>query len=117
MMIHIFKSAKRKISRYFEKNITGYTYLFFAQGAFVAENLYWNYMMRGDFGKVPLHSFQGYYNTSAFYITYFLPIIFILGALLTFKYPEDRLNKFSLLVLHITLCSIILISGLIEFRP
>ncbi len=107
----------KKVRKYFEDNLTGYTYLFFAQGAFIAENLYWNQVMRGNFGKVSLHSLHGYYNIIAFYTMYFLPVIFLVGAFLTFRYPKDRLTKLFLLILHITLCSIILVSGLIEFKP
>lgn len=116
-IITAMKSFKNKLIHYFEENIVGYTYLFFAQGAFVAENIYWNELMKGDFGNAPMYSIIGFYNLYAFILIYSLPAIFITGALLTFKYPKDKSVKMFLFIIHLAFCMLILSSSLIQFWP
>jgi len=112
----MLKEIKNKLRNYFEKNTVGYTFLFFAQGGFVAENIYWSHMMKSDYGKTPVHSFMGYFNFGSFLLNYFLPTIFLLGALLTFKYPtKDPAKKAFLFILHLLFCTIILTSGMMGY--
>lgn len=98
-----------KSRHFFEKNVTGYTYLFFAQTSFIAENAVWKYQLNGPYRKVRVHSFTGVSLTIEILVYYALPLLFILAAFLTFKYPKSKWDTFTFVVTTIALSMFILI--------
>src|SRR5258708_616624 len=84
---------------FFERNVTGYTYLFFAQTSFLAENIYWRYQLKGTLGKTPLPTFAKI--EIPFY--YSLPLFFVIAAFLTFKYPKAKSDCFLFVLITVAL--------------
>lgn len=118
-MNHILKKlikTKNKIQDYFEKNITGYTYLFFAQTAVVAENLFWHFELQSSFGKTSSHTIIGILSIYEIIFIYSLPLIFIIGAFTTFKYPKSKDWKWLFFIINLLLCTIILTAALLSYK-
>ncbi|HSW88829.1 MAG TPA: hypothetical protein VLG12_06730 [Candidatus Saccharimonadales bacterium] len=96
--------------KYFESNVTSYTYLLFAQASIIAENTIWRAEFRGSFGKILIHSPQGFIAIIQLILSYIFPLFFICGAFITFKYPRDKFYVFESILINIMLSIIILIS-------
>ncbi len=80
----------KKLGNYFNKNKTGYTYLFFAQVTATVVNTYFKGVSQNPFLvhlNLPVAIFLGVGIIFAF----FLPAVFILAAWVTFNY--DSLGK------------------------
>jgi hypothetical protein len=93
---------------FFEKNVTGYTYLFFAQTSFIAENIFWREQLKGSFGKIPTHSLTGILALIEIIFYYSFPLVFVIAAFLTFNYPKSKNNRFIFVFITFFLSLIIL---------
>ncbi len=94
--------------RFFARNVTGYTYLFFAQTSFIAENIFWRYQLKGPFGKTPLHSLAGTFALIEIPFYYALPLFFVLAAFLTFNYPKAKSDCFTFVSITVALSLFVL---------
>lgn len=94
--------------QFFERNVTGYTYLFFAQTSFLAENIYWRQQLKGSLGKTPAHSLAGTFALIEIPFYYSLPLFFVLAAFLTFKYPKAKSDCFLFVLITVALSLFVL---------
>ena len=109
-----FINFKRNLEEYFEKNLTGYSYLFFAQFIVIAENKVWGNELKGPYGKIPLHSITGYMLIGEITVLYILlPLLFLIAAFTTFKYPKNKSDSFLIILLNIIIGSFIIMYGLL----
>jgi len=116
-IINLFNNLLETIYRhgqYFERNVTSYTYLLFAQASLFAENAIWRVEFRGSFGKILIHSPQGLIAITQLILSYIFPVFFIYGALVTFKYPKNKFYIFELVLINLMLSIIILASPFIS---
>jgi hypothetical protein len=103
-----------RLRQFFEKNVTGFTYLFFAQTIFFVENIYWRYQLAGSFGKTPIHSPAGWFNIFTLFFYYSFPLLFFLAAFLTFNYPKNRDARFFFSYITVLICLMIVASALLN---
>jgi len=99
-----------RLRHFFEKNLTGFTYLFFAQALFIAENIFWRYQLKGAFGKTPLHSLGGVIAIFEIIFYYSFLLIFLTAAFLTFRYPKDKICR-DIFVIIIVMMSLIIFTA------
>jgi hypothetical protein len=96
------------LRRFFTRNVTGYTYLFFAQTSFIAENIFWRYQLKGPLGKTPLHSIIGKFVLLEILFYYSFPLFFVIAAFLTFNYPKEKTDRFTFLAITVVLSLFVL---------
>ena len=110
-----FKKARDRLlheviafRRFFARNVTGYTYLFFAQTSFIAENIFWRFQLKGPLGKTPLHSLAGTFAVIEIPFYYSLPLFFVIAAFLTFNYPKAKTDCFTFVLITVALSLFVL---------
>jgi hypothetical protein len=107
---HRFVGFLIRLRHFFEKNVTGFTYLFFAHSLFLAVNIYWRSQLSLPYGKTPLHWYPLWLALFTIFFTYLLPLLFILAAFLTFRYPKGKdANHFFIFL--IVILSILLLAA------
>ena len=114
--------VRKELGRYrqfFKQNETGFSYLFFAQTSFIALNVFWRYQSRLLFGEFPAHSLLGGLAIINVVASYFLPLLFVIGAFFSFNYPKGKDERnffiFIILVLFLIIFSTTLMNWLILY--
>lgn len=103
-----------RLRSFFDENVTGYTYFFFAQALFIAEHIFWQYQLKGSFGKTPFYSFAGRYAVFTMLVYYSFPFLFAIAAFLTFRYPKDFTSRVFFIFMNSTLSLIVYCSTLLS---
>jgi hypothetical protein len=92
-----------RLRRFFERNVTGFTYLFFAQTLHLAVNIYWRDQLSLPIGETPLHWYPLWLAIFTILFSYALPFLFFLAAFLTFHYPKDKDTRFLFVFITVVL--------------
>ena len=103
--------VRSELGRYrgfFEKNVTGFTYLFFAQSLFLIVNVFWRYQLNTSLGKIQTLSLTGGFVIIEILATYAFPFLFVMAAFFTFRYPKNKGDSISFTILIVTLCLLII---------
>jgi hypothetical protein len=96
-----------RLRHFFQKNVTGFTYLFFAQTIFIAQYIFWQYIIEKSAERTLILSFPAGYFIVLMLLYSLIPITFVLGALLTFHYPSNKeaRNFFIFFIITLTIIS------------
>lgn len=101
----------KSLRNYFKDNLTAYSYLFFAQVAAVVVSKYFADVLFYKGFKVTNMTFiDTPILIENIIISLVIPMIFIVGFLVTFKYPKNLADRYGLLSFNLFLAAIVLYS-------
>src|SRR5688500_4007081 len=89
-----FTQGTDRFRHFFQINVTGFTYLFFAQTIFIAQYIFWQYITEKSAEKVHILPFPAKYYIFLILFYSLLPITFVVAALLTFHYPRNKKARY-----------------------
>lgn len=113
---HKFLRYLTTTRKFFESNITSYTYLFFTQSLIIALNIVWQYELSTDFGKASMYTFMGKFRFYEVIISYILPLIFFIAFWTTSKLPKDKNDKISFVALNVAISLYVIFSALLSIE-
>jgi len=102
------------LRHFFKENVTGFTYLFFAQAIFIAENIFWRHQFANPSGNIMFQSFSAGFILFTIVFYYSFPLIFALAAFSTFNYPKNKNAQFLFIYITVLICLMFVASALLN---